>query len=228
MKDLILLHGAIGSSAQLIPLSKVLGAHFNVHYFDFEGHGGRSIEGSYSIDRFAENLITYLDEYQLDQVAIFGYSMGGYVALKAAAKYPYRISSIVTLGTKFNWTPENAAKEVKMLDANKIEEKVPKFAEQLKSLHAPLDWREVLRGTADMMIDLGNGKGLTDEEISSVRVPVLIGIGEQDQMVSIEESKRVADMLPFGKLMVFENFLHPIEKVDNLVLRGVITSGLFI
>lgn len=218
MKDLILLHGAIGSSSQLTPLSKVLAAHFNVYSFNFEGHGGRAIEGPYSIDRFVENLIDFLDQNQLNKVAIFGYSMGGYVALKAAAKYPVRITSIVTLGTKFNWTPETATKEVKMLDADKIEEKVPKFAEHLKFLHAPLDWREVLQGTADIMIDLGNGIGLSDEEISSVGVPVLIGIGDQDQMVSIEESKRVADMLPFGKLMVFEDFPHPIEKVDYPIL----------
>lgn len=228
MKNLILLHGAIGSSAQLFSIGKLLSDHFKVHYFDFEGHGGRTIDGSYSIDRFVKNLIQYLDENQLDQVAIFGYSMGGYVAIKAAAKYPDRISSIVTLGTKFNWTPATAATEVKMLDADKIEEKVPKFAEHLKLLHAPLDWREVLRGTANMMIELGNGKGLTDEETSSVRIPVLIGIGEQDQMVSIEESKRVADILPNGKLMVFENFQHPIEKIDLQVLKGVLISGLFI
>lgn len=228
MKDLVLLHGALGSSNQLEPLAAILSNHFNVHLMNLDGHGGKDIPGKYSIDRFIENLIGFMNDHSLDKVSIFGYSMGGYVAIKAAAKYPDRISSIVTLGTKFNWTPETAAKEVKMLDAEKIEEKVPKFAERLKSLHAPLDWREVLRGTANMMIDLGNGKGLTDEEIKSVKIPVLIGIGEQDQMVSIEESRRVADILPNGKLMVFEDFQHPIEKIELQVLKGVLTSGLFI
>jgi pimeloyl-ACP methyl ester carboxylesterase len=224
MKDLILLHGAIGSSAQLTALSIALKDVFSVHSFNFDGHGGEAIDGPYSIDRFLENLIHYLDENKLDQVVIFGYSMGGYVALKAAAKHPNRIVSISTLGTKFNWTPETAAKEVKMLDAEKIEEKVPKFAEHLKLVHSPLDWKEVLKGTAEMMLHLGEGKGLTDDEISSISIPVLIGIGEQDQMVSIDESKRVTNLLPNGKMIVFEDFQHPLEKIDLRVLATSISQ----
>ena len=51
-----------------------------------------------------------------------GHSMGGYVALKLALKRPELVDRIITLGTKFNWTPEVAAKEVKMLnpDTNMI------------------------------------------------------------------------------------------------------------
>jgi pimeloyl-ACP methyl ester carboxylesterase len=51
--------------------------------------------------------------------------MGGYVALKTAVLHPGRIEAIVTLGTKFHWDPENASNEVRMLNPEKIEEKVP-------------------------------------------------------------------------------------------------------
>lgn len=105
---------------------------------------------------------------------------------------------------------------------------MPKFAQQLNNLHAPLDWKEVLKGTAQMMVDLGNGSGLTDVEIASIQIPVLIGIGEKEKMVSIEESKRVADLLPNGKMMVFENFQHPIEKVDLQVLRMILLTRKFL
>jgi pimeloyl-ACP methyl ester carboxylesterase len=228
MKDLVLLHGAIGAAPQLKPLAELLSGPFNVHTFNFEGHGGREIEGDYSINRFVANLIAYLDENKLEKISVFGYSMGGYVALKAAALHPGRIESIVTLGTKFQWDPETASNEVRMLNPERIEEKVPQFAQQLNNLHAPLDWKEVLKGTAQMMVNLGNGSGLTDIEIASIQIPALIGIGEKDQMVSIEESKRVADLLPNGKMMVFENFQHPIEKVDLQVLRMILVSRLFL
>jgi pimeloyl-ACP methyl ester carboxylesterase len=228
MKDLVLLHGAIGAASQLKPLAELLSLNYNVHTLNFEGHGGRGISGNYSIDRFSENLITYLNENQLQKVSIFGYSMGGYVALKTATLYPERIEAIVTLGTKFQWDPETAKKETGMLDPEKIEEKVPRFAQHLSNMHSPLDWKSVLKGTAEMMIELGNGAGLSDNEITSIHIPVLIGIGEQDQMVSIEESKRVADLLPQGKMMVFENFPHPIDKVDLQILRMVLASGKFL
>ena len=42
---------------------------------------------------------------------IFGYSMGGYVALHAARRHPERIGSIMTLGTKFAWDTPTAEKE---------------------------------------------------------------------------------------------------------------------
>ena len=228
MKNLVLMHGAIGAAPQLKPLAELLANQFNVYSLNFEGHGGRSIDGKYSIDRFVENLIEFLDDNQLEKASIFGYSMGGYVALKAAAVHPERFEAIVTLGTKFQWDPETASNEVRMLNPEKIEEKVPQFAQQLKLLHAPLDWKEVLKGTAEMMQDLGNGFGLSDDEIKSINIPVLIGIGEKDQMVSIEESKRVADLLPQGNIMVFENFQHPIDKVDLQVLRMVLLSRLFL
>ena len=228
MKNLVLMHGAIGAAPQLKPLAELLANQFNVYSLNFEGHGGRSIDGKYSIDRFVENLIEFLDDNQLEKASIFGYSMGGYVALKAAAVHPERFEAIVTLGTKFQWDPETASNEFRMLNPEKIEEKVPQFAQQLKLLHAPLDWKEVLKGTAEMMLDLGNGFGLSDDEIKSINIPVLIGIGEKDQMVSIEESKRVADLLPQGNIMVFENFQHPIDKVDLQVLRMVLLSRLFL
>ena len=54
--------------------------------------------------------------------------MGGYVALQLANKHPKYVQKIITLGTKFAWDKETAAKEVKMLNPEKIEEKIPAFA----------------------------------------------------------------------------------------------------
>ena len=123
---------------------------------NFEGHGGRPSDRPYSIDAFSENLVSFIHEKELNQANIFGYSMGGYVALKTAQTRPDLINKIFTLGTKFNWSPESAAKEVKMLNPDKIEEKVPAFAKALQERHSPGDWKVVLRKTSEMMIDLGH------------------------------------------------------------------------
>jgi len=225
-KPIILLHGAIGSSAQLNDLASKLLTEFDVHTLNFEGHGGRTIDGKYSIEKFSENVNDFLNENGIESIDIFGYSMGGYVALKLAALHPEKVTSIATLGTKFNWNPESAATEVKMLNPEVIEVKIPKFAEDLKVVHSPLDWKEVLKGTAEMMLDLGNGAGLADDELRSIVIPVLIGIGDLDQMVSIEESKRVADLLPNASLKIYEGFPHPIDKVDLKVLSLTIETFL--
>lgn len=51
--------------------------------------------------------------------------MGGYLALCYAAKHPERLNSVITMGTKFNWTEEQALQESKMLDPETIAEKFP-------------------------------------------------------------------------------------------------------
>lgn len=218
-QGMILLHGALGASKQMDSLKESLSKNFNIHTLNFEGHGGRAINAGFSIDIFVQNVLDYMAENQLQKAFFFGYSMGGYVALKLASHYPDKVIAIATLGTKFNWTPESAAAEVKMLNPAIIEEKIPKFAQQLKSTHAPLDWKEVMHATAEMMVSLGNGAGLSDDEIRSIQIPVLIGIGDLDQMVSIDESKRVADLLPNASLKIYEGFPHPIDRVDVSVLK---------
>ena len=45
------------------------------------------------------------------------------------------IQKVFTLATKFEWTPDIAQKEIKMLDAAKIAEKIPAFAQLLEKRH---------------------------------------------------------------------------------------------
>ena len=129
--NLILLHGALGSMEQFSEAKELLSKEFNVHVFNFSGHGGKRIETPFSIEQFVDDTSTYLDQHQIKSTHIFGYSMGGYVALQLARDHPGKIEKIMTLGTKFNWTPESAENEVRMLVPKVIESKIPKFRFQI-------------------------------------------------------------------------------------------------
>lgn len=223
-QNIILLHGALGSQNQVEALKQLLSPSFNTYSLNFEGHGGRPSEAAFSIDLFTQNTLNFLEENNIKQSHIFGYSMGGYVGLNLALKHPNYVQSIVTLGTKFDWTPETAAKEIKMLNPSIIEEKVPKFAQKLKDTHAPNDWKKVLNKTADMMVELGNGKRLVTKDLQQIKHRILIGIGALDRMVSIVESKEAAEALNNGELTVIEGFHHPMEKNDPNQLANIITS----
>ena len=135
----------MGSEVQLQPLQKLLETDFTVHTLNFEGHGGRSSAHEFDMERFADNIVEKLQTLEISNTHIFGYSMGGYVALTLAKKHPDMVNTIVTLGTKFNWSVESAQQEVKMLNPAKIEEKVPAFAKRLHELHQPNDWKEVMK-----------------------------------------------------------------------------------
>ena len=140
MKSLILLHGALGAKGQLLDLKAELSDRFDVHVLNFSGHGGQPFaEKGYSMTQFAKEVEVYMHENNIPSANFFGYSMGGYVALTLALQHPELVDNIMTYGTKFNWTIASAEAEVKMLNSEKILEKVPKFAKALQEKHAPLD-----------------------------------------------------------------------------------------
>lgn len=225
-QNLLLLHGALGSKKQLQPLKQFLELHFNLYDLNFEGHGGTISSEPFSIALFAQNLIDFIEENELEGTAVFGYSMGGYVAINAVNQRPGIIGDIVTLGTKFNWSLESAEREVKMLNPEKIEEKVPKFAAKLQREHDPQDWKEVMNKTAQMMLEMGNGQRLSESQLSQVSNRINVGIGLEDKMVSLEESKWAVENLTNASLHTFSDFPHPIEMVNVEVLGNHICEVL--
>ncbi len=214
MQHLLLLHGAIGSSEQLKSLAECLQADFTVCTFDFPGHGGRESTSGFSIEFFADSVLQFLKEKEINSVSIFGYSMGGYVAMYLAKYHPEVIDNVITLATKFEWNESIAAKEIKMLQPDVIEAKLPAFAETLQQRHSPLNWKAVLRNTADMLQNLGKNNTLRIENYSTITTPALIMIGDRDKMVTIEETIAVYKQLPAAQLAILPSTPHPIEQVD--------------
>ncbi|HEY0030277.1 MAG TPA: alpha/beta fold hydrolase [Bacteroidia bacterium] len=214
MQHLLLLHGAIGAKDQLAPLSEELKNNFIIHTINFSGHGGEPMPEIFSIELFAEDVLRYLKNNNLESINIFGYSMGGYVALYLAKHHPKKIKKVFTLATKFAWSPEISQKEIKMLDAEKIAEKVPAFAAILEKKHQPNDWKIVLQKTVDMMVALGNDSTLISSDFKSIQIPVKLSIGDNDTMVSLEETEEVCNYLSDAKLIIFPDTAHPIEKVN--------------
>lgn len=214
MQHLLVLHGALGSADQFQSLANLLSPHYHIHLINFYGHGGTKETTHFSIEQFADQVYNYLLENNIDKANIAGYSMGGYVALYLAKQHPEKINKIFTLATKFLWTPEIAAREIKLLNPEKIAEKLPAFAQALEKRHAPNDWKAVLTKTAELMIALGNSPSLTADDFQKIELPVLIGIGDKDTMVSLEETIDAYRKLKNANLLVLPATPHPIEKVD--------------
>jgi len=163
-----------------------------------------------------------MDEHDLDHIPVFGYSMGGYIALSASKNHPGRISQIMTLGTMLKWSPEIAANETKMLDPDIIEAKIPKFAQQLHERHSPQDWKMVMKKIAEMMIEMGDGAAMKNDDFSQIDIPVLVGLGSNDQMVTLDHTLEMVDLMPGATFIAFEGWKHPIESVNVQELANVL------
>lgn len=77
---------------------------FFLHLPNINGHGDYQFKNQdYSIPGFAEDVMDYMDEKEISSVSVFGYNMGGYVALYLAKHYPTRVNNLITSATKFEW-----------------------------------------------------------------------------------------------------------------------------
>ncbi|RXM52750.1 MULTISPECIES: alpha/beta fold hydrolase [unclassified Chryseobacterium] len=221
MPNLVLLHGALGHSEIFNPYLNNLSAHFTVHTPLFSGHGNRELPSDgINIEKYTQELTEYCTENNLTDVYFLGHSMGGYVALCYAMKYPENVNSIMTLGTKFDWTEEQALKESKTLNPDIILEKVPQYAQLLENQHG-IKWKQLLPAIADLMIDLGKNPPLKDN-FASINTPVQIMVGDKDNMVTLEESTHVYRSLPNAKLAVLPETKHPMDKVRPHLLLNLI------
>lgn len=213
MHELLLLHGALGSKDQFSALETALSGKFKTHALNFSGHGRvASNHHAFTIQNFAHEVLDWMNEHYDRKIDVFGYSMGGYVALWLARFYPERIGKVFTLGTKLKWSEEEAQKEIKMLNADKIAEKIPAFAQTLLERHGEHEWRSVLGKTALMMHDLASNH-LTEQDFIKIETPVLLSLGQKDNMVTLEETEYAHRLIKNSELKIYESVPHPFEAV---------------
>lgn len=224
MVPILLLHGALGSTAQFDALERLKPEGQVVFALNFPGHGGSSNDSNFSMQLFSDSVIKFMDENNLNQVEIFGYSMGGYVALWLARKYPLRVLRVSSYGTKLAWTPEVATGMHRMFDPEKIEAKAPLLAQLLAQTHGAEHWKTLCQSTKHFLDDLGNGLGLPPGAYEAIKAPVRIGWGDLDQVVTENESLEAASSIPSGQFVRIPGGKHLIEQVDAQQLAAFVFS----
>ena len=214
--NLLLLHGALGAGDQFAPLWLPLADHYKLHVVDFEGHGRAPGRGRpFRIEHFVQNVVEYLDAHGIGSTSIFGYSMGGYVTCSLAAGHPQRVERVATLGTKFFWDADIAARETALLDPHKIAAKVPHYARALAERHAAAGWETVLKETSGLLWSLAERGGFAPDDLARIEQRVRIIVGDRDSTVSIAECVEVYRALPRGELEVLPATPHPLERISH-------------
>ena len=219
---LVLLHGALGGRDQLDALGTLVARRRPVLPVEFEGHGRTPARDRlFSVDGFVENVVAALDSAGLEKADVFGYSMGGYVALALA--HPVRVRTITTLGTRLAWNAELAAHEAERFDAETIRTTRPAWVPSLAERHAGAGgWEATAARTSAFVRALGDGGPLQPAVLATIQHRTRIMVGDRDTTVSIEESAAAFRQLPAGELMVLPRTPHAIERVDAYRLADVL------
>jgi 3-oxoadipate enol-lactonase len=222
----LLLHGFPLSRAMWVDQLSGIGSIYRVIAPDLRGHGESPVpEGVYTMDSMADDVVELLETLEISgPVVVGGLSMGGYVALSLAARYPTRVRALVLMDTKATAdTPEAAqAREVMaqtvlaadsaapVVDAmlprlfgKMAREQHPERVEPMKDVMSQMSPRGIagaLRGMAarpDRRADL-----------PKIVFPTLVLVGDEDVITPPAEAKSMAEALPNARLEVITKAGH--------------------
>ncbi|AHG21592.1 acyl-CoA esterase [Chania multitudinisentens RB-25] len=93
----VLLHGLFGNLDNLGVLARNLNQQHTVIKVDLRNHGLSPRATTMTYPSMAQDLLTLLDDLQLDKVIVIGHSMGGKAAMALTAIAPERIERLVAI-----------------------------------------------------------------------------------------------------------------------------------
>jgi pimeloyl-ACP methyl ester carboxylesterase len=196
---------------------------------DFRGFGGSGgagaagETGALSIEGLADDVQAMVEQLGLGRVVLAGLSMGGYVALAFARKYPRSLRGLILLDTKAGADTaegkenrdrmiaiarETGAKPIaqamlgKMIPAETANHRprlVQELVEMMESTRP-----ETIAAALAAMRDRPDRTG----ELASIHVPTLIGVGDQDEITPVAVAKEMASRIPGARLKVFTGSGH--------------------
>ena len=107
---LVMLHGGFGTFEMLWALSPTLAQHHQVIGVDLYGHGRTALtERPFTFENMAADIAGLIGHLGLEKADVFGYSLGGLVALQTAIHHPERVDKLVAISAPFKgtgWYPD--------------------------------------------------------------------------------------------------------------------------
>ena len=94
-KDIIILHGLLGSLDNWVSIAHKLASNYKVTILDLPNHGKSYHSDLFSYKELANSLNYFIEKKNIINPSIIGHSMGGKVALQYAELYPKSISQMV-------------------------------------------------------------------------------------------------------------------------------------
>jgi len=93
----ILLHGLLGSKANMTGVARALASRFRAYVVDLRNHGDSFHHSTMSYGTMAADLGGFMDDLDLDGASIVGHSMGGKCAMQLALSFPERVDKLAVV-----------------------------------------------------------------------------------------------------------------------------------
>ena len=247
---ILLLHGFMGSSNDFLEIISQLSKKFCCLTVDLTGHGKTRVFGGeeyYNMPNIAIALISLLDDLKIEKCYLFGYSMGGRLALYLAINFPTRFEEIILesaspgLKSKVERSLryQSDLKLANKLENSNYEEFLSNWYSQplFESLRQHDNFEKVKQRRLEnnrlelakslRNLGIGNQPSLWGK-LSNHQIPTLLMVGEYDdkfqaintEMAELCQVAKVKIIPESGHNIHWENPSEWIESIINFLVKG--------
>lgn len=216
-QTIVFSHGLLWSHKMFTDQIDFFQARFRVIAYDHRGQGQSEVKGPFDMDTVTEDAAALIKQLNVGPVHFVGLSMGGFVGMRLAARYPELIKSLILLGTSANAEPVENLPKYKTLNGivkwlgivPPVASKVMKimFAESWLNDSLNTDkidfWKSELKANKRSVTGPVEGvihrKGI-EEEIVRISRPTMVIVGDEDTATTPVKSKFIQMSIPKSRL----------------------------
>ncbi len=237
-------HGLLFSGKMFKDQVDYFKARYKCVVYDHRGQGRSEVtENGYDMDSVYEDAIALIRELNLGPCHVVGLSMGGFVAMRIAARSPELLKSLILLETSAEKEPNrikyNVLKTItQVLGVSAVINKVMPIIFGSTFLNDPARkdlvqlWRNELLTNKKSIAKAV--KGVVDREsvmneLDNIYIPTLVIVGDEDVATPPEKSKNIKLKIPQSRLAIIKGAGHssvieePLQVIDviEVFLNGV-------
>lgn len=198
---LVLIHGYPLDHSIWDKVIPLLADKFDVIVPDLRGFGeSMSTDRTYGMDDYAADIAGLLDHLKIQEAALVGHSMGGYIALAFARAYPARVQGLALISSQALADPPDR-KEGRYKTAEEVSSNgVGGVAESMAS---KLSADPALQSYARELIEKQSASGVAGalkamaerpdamELVKGFQFPVILVHGDSDALIPIDRAREV-------------------------------------
>lgn len=238
--------GAVSAHEGYATITPGVSTHYRVLDYDHRGYGLSDRPSQrYTLDTWSDDLAGLLDALRVDRAHIHGGSMGSFIAINFAARYPHRVDKLLLgagavakcdrMGVLQFRIWQHLARAYGVGSPQLAEELLTKaFSRRyLDSLSggdvALAEVQDVAARNADSEVFIDACQAMIDTdvrgELGDVKAPALVMVGSEDVLTPLDAgpggagARYVAENLPNAQLVVFEGsgHAHYVEQPEESV-----------